>query len=179
MPPGAAHALVRVAAVIPAVLLVLFIGLLWRHRTRGSPGPGSLPCPARAAPWRGWRSSPSRPALSTAARSASAWVSSDCRTVDARAYPIRTCPDGSAPAVTGRGSSVQGDPGRRSGGTGTLRAFARCGTSRNRAVWYWTATLPRLIRHGDPAGAAQDDIGQSRASTRSRAPSDSSLTDTS
>ena len=29
MPPGAAHALVRVAAVIPAVLLVLFIGLLW------------------------------------------------------------------------------------------------------------------------------------------------------
>lgn len=29
MSPGAAHALVRVAAVIPAVLLVLFIGLLW------------------------------------------------------------------------------------------------------------------------------------------------------
>jgi len=29
MPPGAAHGLARVAAVIPAVLLVLFIGLLW------------------------------------------------------------------------------------------------------------------------------------------------------
>ena len=29
MPPGAAHALVRVAAVIPAILLVLFTGLLW------------------------------------------------------------------------------------------------------------------------------------------------------
>jgi hypothetical protein len=47
-----------------------------------------------------------------------------------------------------------------------LRDFAREGTSRNRAVWYWTATLPFPVRHGDPAGAAQDDIGQSLASTR-------------
>jgi hypothetical protein len=54
---------------------------------------------------------------------------------------------------------------------GTLRAFARRGTSRNRAVWYWAATLPRLVRHGDPAGAAQDDIGQSLASTRRKSSS--------
>src|SRR5688500_15458778 len=39
------------------------------------------------------------------------------------------------------------------------------GTSRNRAVWYWPATLPRPVRHGDPAGAAHEDIGQSLAST--------------
>ena len=39
------------------------------------------------------------------------------------------------------------------------------GTSRNRAVWYWAATRPRLVRQGEPAGAAQEDIGQSSAST--------------
>jgi hypothetical protein len=39
------------------------------------------------------------------------------------------------------------------------------GMSRNRAVWYWAATFPRPVRHGDPAGAAQEDIGQSLAST--------------
>jgi hypothetical protein len=36
---------------------------------------------------------------------------------------------------------------------------------RNRAVWYCAATLPLPVRHGDAAGAAQDDIGQSFAST--------------
>ncbi|MCW2934659.1 MAG: hypothetical protein JWM19_5621, partial [Actinomycetia bacterium] len=92
--------------------------------------------------------------------SESAWVSSDWRAVEARAYPIRTCPAAAAVAA-GRGSSAQADPGLRSGGTGTLRAFARRGTSRNRAVWYWAATFPRPVRHGDPAGAAQEDIGQS------------------
>jgi len=69
--------------------------------------------------------------LTPAARRESAWVSSDWRTVEARAYPIRTCP---ASAAGGRGSSVQAEPGLRSGGTGTLSAFASCGTSRNRAV---------------------------------------------
>lgn len=29
MPPGVGHAVVRVAAVVPVVLIVLFIGLLW------------------------------------------------------------------------------------------------------------------------------------------------------
>ncbi len=82
-----------------------------------------------------------------------------------RAYPIRTCPAGTAPGTAGRGSSAQAEPGLRSAGTGTLRALARRGTSRNRAVWYWAATLPLPVRHGDPAGAAQDDIGQSAAST--------------
>jgi hypothetical protein len=84
---------------------------------------------------------------------------------EARAYPMRTCPAGPAPGVGGRGSSVQAEPGLRSGGTGTLSAFASCGTSRNRAVWYCAATLPRPVRHGDPAGAAQEDIGQPFAST--------------
>ncbi len=82
-----------------------------------------------------------------------------------------TCPVGAVPAAAGPGSSVQADPGLRSGGTGTLRAFARWGTSRNRAVWYWAATLPRLVRQGDPAGAAHDDIGQSLASTRRKSSS--------
>jgi hypothetical protein len=43
--------------------------------------------------------------------------------------------------------------------------LARCGTSRNRAVWCYAATLPLPVQHGEPAGAAQDDIGQSLAST--------------
>jgi hypothetical protein len=108
--------------------------------------------------------------VTPAARSASVWVSSDWRTVEARAYPIRTCPAAAA-AAGGRGSSVQAAPGLRSGGTGTARVFASRGTSRNRAVWYWAATRPRPVRHGDPAGAAQDDIGQSLASTRRKSPS--------
>ena len=109
--------------------------------------------------------------VTPAARSESAWVSSDWRTVEARAYPIRTRPADAAPGAAGRGSSVQAEPGLRSGGTGTLRAFARCGTSRNRAVWYCAATLPLPVRHGDPAGAAQEDIGQSFASTRRKSSS--------
>jgi hypothetical protein len=38
---------------------------------------------------------------------------------------IRTYPVGTIPAAAGRGSSAQAEPGLRSGGTGTLRAFAR------------------------------------------------------
>src|SRR5487761_1405515 len=105
------------------------------------------------------------------ARSESTWVSRDWRTVEARAYPIRTCPAGTAPAVAGRGSSVQAEPGLRTGGTGAARAFARAGTSRNRAEGYWAATFPRPVRHGDPAGTAQEDIGQSLASTLRKSPS--------
>jgi hypothetical protein len=33
------------------------------------------------------------------------------------------------------------------------------------------ATLARLVQQGDPAGAAHDDIGQSRASTRRKSSS--------
>ena len=98
-------------------------------------------------------------------------MSSDWRTVEARAYPMRTRPVGTAPGAGGRGSSVQAEPGLRNGGTGTLSAFASCGTSRNRAVWYCAATQPLPVRHGDPAGAAQDDIGQPFASTRRKPPS--------
>ena len=85
--------------------------------------------------------------------------------MDARAYPIRTCPTGSPPATTGRGRSTHTEPGLRTAGVATLSAFASEGTNRNLAVWYCTATLPLPVRHGDPAGAAHDDIGQSRAST--------------
>src|ERR1019366_2711818 len=69
--------------------------------------------------------------------SESAWVSSDCRTVDARAFPIRTCPAGAVPTAGGRGSSVQAEPGLRTGGDGAagggadrpgqLRAFGPAG----------------------------------------------------
>jgi hypothetical protein len=38
-------------------------------------------------------------------------------------------------------------------------------------VRYWAATLPRLVRQGDRAGAAQDDMGQSLASTRRKSSS--------
>jgi hypothetical protein len=79
--------------------------------------------------------------------------------VDAR-IP-RTCPAGSSPVATGRGSSTHTEPGLRTAGVAALSAFAKDGTSRNRAVWYCTATFPFPVRHGDPAGAAQDDIGQS------------------
>jgi hypothetical protein len=57
-------------------------------------------------------------------------------------------------------------PGLRTAGVGTFSALAREGSSRKRAVWYCTATLPLEVRQGEPAGAAQEDIGQSRASTR-------------
>ena len=109
------------------------------------------------------------------ARSASTWGSSDWRAVEARAYPIRTCPAGAAPAAAGRGNSAHAAPGLRGGGTGTARAFASRGTSRNRAVWYWAATLPRPVRQGESAGAAHDAIGQSFASARRKS---SSLTRT-
>jgi hypothetical protein len=84
--------------------------------------------------------------VTPAVRSESIWVSSDWRIVEARAYPIRMCPAGIAPAAAGRGSSAQAEPGLRSGRTGTLSAFVRCGTSRNRAVWYCAATLPLPVR---------------------------------
>jgi hypothetical protein len=48
---------------------------------------------------------------------------------------------------------------------GTSRAWAREGTPRKRAVRYWMVTLRLPVRHGEPAGAAQVDIGQSCDST--------------
>ena len=96
-----------------------------------------------------------------------AWVSSDWRTVDARAYPIRTCP-----AVSVRrpeAGVVRSRRSRACGAAGPGREGLRqSGTSRNRAVWYCAATLPLPVRHGDPAGAAHEDIGQSLASTRGK-----------
>ena len=74
--------------------------------------------------------------------------------------------ESAAPTAIGRGNSTQAEPGLRAVGVGALRVFASEGTSRNRAVWYCAATLPLPVRHGDPAGAAQEDIGQSYASTR-------------
>jgi hypothetical protein len=70
---------------------------------------------------------------------------------------------GGAGVADARVSSRRGTDARR---TGQLDpALAKDAASRNRAVWYWTATLPFPVRHGDPAGAAQDDMGQSLAST--------------
>ena len=54
--------------------------------------------------------------MTPAALSESIWVSRDWRTVEARAYPMRTCPAGSVPAAAGRGSSPQTDPGLRTAG---------------------------------------------------------------
>lgn len=34
--------------------------------------------------------------------------------------------------------------------------------------WYWMATLPLPVRHGEPAGAAQVDIGRARVSAAIR-----------
>lgn len=51
-----------------------------------------------------------------------------------------------------------------------LRALASWGTRRKRAVWYWMATLALPVRHGEPAGAAQVDIGQACDSTSLKSP---------
>lgn len=95
----------------------------------------------------------------------SSCASKDCRAVEARAYPRRTCPTGAAPASAGRGSSVHTEPGFRTARVGTLSTLASWGTSRKRAVWYWMATLPFPVRHGEPAGTAQVDIRQACDST--------------
>jgi hypothetical protein len=113
----------------------------------------------------------SRRSVSVLAALTKGTPAADWRTVEARAYPIRTCPAGAVPTAVGRGSSAQAEPGLRSDGTGTLSALARWSTSRNRAVWYCAATRPRPVLHGDPAGAAQEDIGQSLASTRRKSSS--------
>ena len=68
-------------------------------------------------------------------------------------------------------AKIRVTPGLRTAGTGTLSTLARCGTSPEPAVWYWAATLPLPVRHGDPAGAAQEDIGQPLASTRRKSSS--------
>jgi hypothetical protein len=63
-----------------------------------------------------------------------------------------------APAVGGRGSSAQAEPGLRSGGTGTLSAFARCGTSRNGAVVLGDREKPwEVTRRRRLAGAVAND----------------------
>jgi hypothetical protein len=78
--------------------------------------------------------------------------------------------DGGAFVVVDHGTAAA-DPAAPAGcfeaaGVGTLSTLASWGTRRKRAVWYWMATLPLPVRHGEPAGAAQVDIGQSCDSTR-------------
>ena len=145
-------------------------------------GPGRADLAGRATAFRARRATARVEIFSAKTRvtpeafSESVWVSSDWRAVEARAFCYRSaaCPAGVVPADAGRGGSIQAKPGLRSGGTGTARALARRGTSRNRAVWYCAATLPRLVRHDDQAGAAQDDIGQGywpqRGGNRRRSP---------
>jgi len=38
------------------------------------------------------------------------------------------------------------------GGHDDLQLLTQCGTRTNRAVWYFPAVLPALVRHGLPAG---------------------------
>lgn len=68
----------------------------------------------------------------------------------------------------GRSSSRSTRPskanGLRTAGVGTSSALASWGTRRKRAVRCWMATLPLPVRQGEPAGAAQVDIGQMCAS---------------
>jgi hypothetical protein len=68
--------------------------------------------------------------VTPAAFSESVWVSSDWRTVDARAYPIRTCPAVDMPAVAARGSSVQADRER-----GLSPESVRCYCNRVQLLW--------------------------------------------
>ena len=50
------------------------------------------------------------------------------------------------------GPCVHALPGRRSAGTTTSSSSRSAGTRTNRAVWYFPAVLPALVRHGLPAG---------------------------
>jgi hypothetical protein len=61
-----------------------------------------------------------------------------------------------------------GRAGLRTGGTGTFSAFTSEGTRRNRAVWYWIATRPLVVRHGEPAGAAQVEHAEGSAGSHQR-----------
>ena len=65
-------------------------------------------------------------------------------------------------------SSTQAVPGLRTGGTGTFSAFTSEGTRRNRAMWYWIATRPLVVRHGEPAGAAQVEHAEGSAGSHQR-----------
>ncbi|MEU8242598.1 hypothetical protein AB0C07_30460 [Actinoplanes missouriensis] len=91
-------------------------------------------------------------------------VASARKAVEVRAYPIRI-----ARSVRGAGTRAsagpwfQVRPGPRSAGTGTSSSSRSAGTRPKRAVWYFAAVLPPLVRQALPAGAPQ--FGQSWRST--------------
>lgn len=104
----------------------------------------------------------------TSARESSC-ASRDCLAVEARAYPRRTCPAGSAPAFTGRGSWVHADPGFRTAGlepSAPWRVGARGGSGGVVLDRHLALALAGTARGA--RGAAQVDIGQSCASTRAQ-----------
>ena len=105
--------------------------------------------PGDARPWRGSRAG--RPGTGGRWRRG--------RSRSGRARPARR-------RRYGPGQLGPGRPGLAYGRGRHVQRLGERGTSRNRAVWYWMATLPLPVRHGEPAGAAQVDIGQSRDSTR-------------
>ena len=91
------------------------------------------------------------------------------RTRSARARPDRACCDG------GAGSSVQAEPGLQAGGTGTARALARRGTSRNRRCGTGRPPCPgwsgRATRPG-PRRTTSGSRWPQRGGNRCRSPGD-------
>jgi len=77
-----------------------------------------------------------------------------------RAYPIRTSIGTAGAATLCTGSACHAEPGFRTAGVATWSSERRAGTSWNRAVWYFNATLSAVVRQGEPVGAWQVDIGQ-------------------
>jgi len=96
--------------------------------------------------------------------SATSWEASSWWAAEQRAYPIRM---GFATAVAGAASTggpgFHGRPGQRSSGTITASSSRSAGTRMKRAVWYFLAVFPALVRQELPAEASH--FGQSFRST--------------
>ncbi len=95
---------------------------------------------------------------------ASSWLWSSCWAVLQRAYPTLVgfvVASGAAPSMAGPLSHAR--PGPRSAGVRTSSSARSWGTSMNRGVWYFGATLPPRVRQVLPAGTSH--VGQSNCST--------------
>jgi hypothetical protein len=127
----------------------------------------SMPGPSRLCSWTTSvartpqaHSSPARPSETNR-------ESKDCRAADARAYARRAGPTGSAPVFLGRGQLGPGGAGLAHGGSRQVEPLGELGHEAEAGgVVLEMATLPFRVRHGEPVGAAEVDIGQSCDSTR-------------